>query len=65
MQKKNCLAQADSAQLREAAKNFDKLQRDVMELTLQSENFGKELTCCVYNPNQPCEKESCQAVYDQ
>lgn len=54
-----------SIQLREAAKNFDKLQIDVMELTQQSETVGKELTCCVYNPNQPCEKESCRLVYDR
>jgi hypothetical protein len=49
-------------QLRTANRIFDDVQRHVMELT-KNNTHTEPLTCCVYNPNEPCTNQRCQDTY--
>jgi superfamily II DNA or RNA helicase len=50
--------------LRKMSKTFYSIQADLMRLSTSNTSVVGELSCCVYNPNEPCDKkESCLAVY--
>jgi len=50
--------------LRKASLMYNNVQTEVMKLTnKESMDMSKELACCIYDPNNPCEKKSCQEHY--
>jgi hypothetical protein len=51
--------------LRKSSNIFSAIQQNIMRIGGSKTSVAKDLSCCVFNPNEPCKNETCSAFYEK